>query len=76
MPPRKLSDLLAELAECRDLVRVVKRHAYDADRQTLYEVDAKLGHVTAALKATDAAWEEDQPSEAEIQEALRFGKTS
>lgn len=65
MPPRKLSDLLAELAECRELVRAVKRHVHPDDRESLYEVDAKLGHVTAALKATDEAWDQDQASEDE-----------
>ncbi len=62
MNPRKLSDLLAELAESRQLIRDAKRIVEDGPiRLVLYKVDAKLGHLAACIKATNAAWEECQP---------------
>ena len=62
MPPRQIADVLAELAECRQLVRSVKRHVHPDDRESLYKVDAHLGHITAALKISDEAWKDDQPA--------------
>jgi hypothetical protein len=55
MEGRKLSDIVTELAECRDLLRIVKRHVeFKADQETLYEVDARLDRVTKDLKAVIA----------------------
>jgi|SRR5271166_3430218 len=46
----KFCVILAELEECRELVRAVKRHVHPDDRESLYEVDAQLGHAIANLE--------------------------
>jgi hypothetical protein len=51
MEPQRLREVLTELEQCRALVRIVKRHIdWPADRETLYEVDARLDKVIKNLQ--------------------------
>jgi 3-methyladenine DNA glycosylase Tag len=60
MPAHKVSEILAELVECRDLVRQVKRHIdCFTGREALYSLDTRLGQVMKDLEDSIRGCESD-----------------